>query len=144
MIDVNNRSSSTGTANLATTAEIPFSAAGDIAPNTFPSAPEAEAEQARDRVDAPAYQDQDRQEGSRRTSDVSTAVAATPTTVPAEGYGSVPSPDATSAGEGGLAFPPTRRTITTSSGKPYSSFSTHMKWMIVTLAGFAGIFSPIR
>lgn len=43
----------------------------------------------------------------------------------------------------GLRFPPALRTMT-STGKPYSSFSNGMKWVIVTLAGIAAVFSPIR
>jgi len=46
--------------------------------------------------------------------------------------------------EDGLRFPPTLRTMTSVSGKPYSSFSSGMKWFIVTLAGIAAVFSPIR
>jgi len=45
--------------------------------------------------------------------------------------------------EEGLRFPPASRTMT-STGKPYSSFSSGMKWFIVTLAGIAAVFSPIR
>jgi hypothetical protein len=45
--------------------------------------------------------------------------------------------------EDGLRFPPAFRTIT-STGKPYTSFSGGMKWFIVTLAGIAAVFSPIR
>lgn len=47
------------------------------------------------------------------------------------------------SGEDGLRFPPALRTMT-STGKPYSSFSSGMKWFIVTLAGIAAVFSPIR
>jgi hypothetical protein len=46
--------------------------------------------------------------------------------------------------EDGLRFPPALRTMTSVSGKPYSSFSKGMKWFIVTLAGIAAVFSPIR
>jgi hypothetical protein len=45
--------------------------------------------------------------------------------------------------EDGLRFPPALRTMT-STGKPYSSFSRGTKWFIVTLAGIAAVFSPIR
>lgn len=31
-----------------------------------------------------------------------------------------------------------------SSSKPYSAFSNRMKWLIVSLGGIAGVFSPIR
>ena len=46
-------------------------------------------------------------------------------------------------GEDGLRFPPALRTMT-STGKPYSSFSRGTRWFIVTLAGIAAVFSPIR
>lgn len=46
--------------------------------------------------------------------------------------------------EDGLRFPPALRTLTSVSGKPYSSFPNGMKWFIVTLAGIAAVFSPIR
>ena len=46
-------------------------------------------------------------------------------------------------GEDALRFPPALRTMT-STGKPYSSFSRGTKWFIVTLAGIAAVFSPIR
>jgi hypothetical protein len=46
-------------------------------------------------------------------------------------------------GEDELRFPPALRTMT-STGKPYSSFSRGTKWFIVTLAGIAAVFSPIR
>lgn len=41
-------------------------------------------------------------------------------------------------------FPPAARITTTSSGRPYSSFSVGTRWLIVSLAGIAAVFSPIR
>jgi hypothetical protein len=83
--------------------------------------------------------------GSQEASTGSTAVDTTPIDddgirsedhdVHAEGHG---------LEEGGLRFPPAMRTTTSASGKPYSSFSNGMKWCIVTLAGVAAVFSPIR
>jgi len=39
--------------------------------------------------------------------------------------------------------PKMERTVTSMSGKPYSSFSMSMKWLIVGLGGIAALFSPI-
>ena len=43
-----------------------------------------------------------------------------------------------------VEMPPTTRTVTSVSGKPYSAFSSGTRWLIVTLAGIAAVFSPIR
>jgi hypothetical protein len=130
-------------------------AAGDVAPSLF------ESTSMEHHVDIPhrnkssrSLHDRDRMVhsessdpdlGSQETSTVTTAVDTTPTDddrirsedhdVHAEGHG---------LEEGGLRFPPAMRTTTSASGKPYSSFSNGMKWCIVTLAGVAAVFSPIR
>jgi hypothetical protein len=43
-----------------------------------------------------------------------------------------------------VALPPMARHATSGSNKPYSAFSLGTKWFLVTLAGLAAIFSPIR
>jgi hypothetical protein len=130
--------------SLSRPEEVPFPAAGDIAPNLSSSEPTQLEETIEDegsrRSNGDVAHVREGSSRSRRISDGSTAVIDVGTSgEPAD------LTDGSRAGNANeLAFPPTHRVTTTSSGKPYSSFSKGMKWMIVTLAGIAGVFSPIR
>jgi hypothetical protein len=146
MGDVNNPSSSTSSSNpVSRPHEVPFPAAGDIAPNLMSSESRREGGQTiNPDAHAPRGLDHDRRDSSLNSSSTST-VADTSTTLAAGEEASTVAPvHGGATPENGLAFPPTHRTTTITSGKPYSSFSPHMKWMIVILAGIAAVFSPIR
>jgi len=122
-----------------TNGPIAYPAAGDIAPNLVKSEPEA--------IDGDTDQRGRASSESRRPSAGTTAVAGDPGTNTETGSNHSHS-DQDHRGHGleedGLRLPPAVRTTTSASGKPYSSFSQGMKWMIVTLAGIAAVFSPIR
>jgi hypothetical protein len=143
MGDVNNPSSSTSMSDpVSRPDEIPFPAAGDIAPNLMSSGSRREADHPG--VHTSRCLDHDRRDSSLRSSSTSTVAETSTTLAAGEEALTVTPVHGGATAENGLAFPPTHRTTTTTSGKPYSSFSPHMKWMIVILAGIAAVFSPIR
>lgn len=132
-----------------------FPAAGDMVPNLFERPPETETSHSHSR-------------SRSRISSTNTAISR----VGHEGRDSTPAtttstvvarPDrdgrmdtdtdtqpetvtetGTETDTGTVEMPPTTRTVTGVSGKPYSAFSSGTRWLIVTLAGIAAVFSPIR
>jgi hypothetical protein len=117
-----------------TNGPIAYPAAGDIAPNLVSSEPVVADDIDRDEFRATEF---------RRTSTGTTAVPGDPGSN-TETRSNHSDHRGHGLEEDGLRLPPTVRTTTGASGKPYSSFSQGMKWMIVTLAGIAAVFSPIR
>jgi hypothetical protein len=108
-----------------TTGPIAYPAAGDIAPNLMSGTATEDAQT------------------ESRPSTSTTAVQHTETRSHHSHDEHDDHPNEHGLEEDGLRFPPALRTMT-SSGKPYSSFSRGTKWFIVTLAGIAAVFSPIR
>jgi hypothetical protein len=108
-----------------TTGPIAYPAAGDIAPNLMSGTATEDTQTA------------------SRPSTGTTAFQDTETRSSHSHSGQDDHPNEHGSEEDGLRFPPALRTMT-STGKPYSSFSRGTKWFIVTLAGIAAVFSPIR
>jgi hypothetical protein len=111
--------------SLWTTSPIAYPAAGDITPNLTSGTVNGDSQT------------------ESRPSTGTTAVQDTDTRTNHSHTGHDDHHTGHEGGEDGLRFPPALRTMT-SSGKPYSSFSRGTKWFIVTLAGIAAVFSPIR
>lgn len=121
-----------------------FAAAGDVAPNLFENVSSTDTTPNRS-LNSSTNTGKGRQirgeRGSTTDTSTSTAVARSGSTT-----GDVDDGSGVDGEETGrrAEMPPTTRTMTSVSGKPYSAFSSGTRWMIVTLAGIAAVFSPIR